>query len=362
MILRNFNHPSTLHYNISPIEGIATDFRGSFGGRETARFAIGRNAICKSMVTEPRLHSSPPAQPLFARLSWLGIFLLLLLAGQGCGSNQADRAFEMGLEAVHTHDYDLAIAEFSETIRLKPDFVDAYSNRGLAYHSKGDYDKAIADYSEAIRLKPDSVNAYIDRGHAYDLKGDYDRVIADFNEVIRLDPNQAMAYIDRGNAYNRKGDHDRAIADYSKAIPLNLDYAYICEENRAYAYSQKGNYNKAIAGYNEAIRLNPKHVLAYNNLAWLLAVCPDANVRNGEQAVKYAKKACDLSKWKIPVYFSTLAAAYAEAEDFDNAVKWENKYLGSDYLKSNPSNDTPDKARQRLDLYEQKKPYHEEKS
>ena len=328
MILRNFNHPSTLHYNISPIEGIATDFRGSFGGRETARFAIGRNAICKSMVTEPRLHSSPPAQPLFARLSWLGIFLLLLLAGQGCGSNQADRAFEMGLEAVHTHDYDLAIAEFSETIRLKPDFVDAYSNRGLAYHSKGDYDKAIADYSEAIRLKPDTVNAYIDRG----------------------------------NAYNRKGDHDRAIADYSKAIPLNLDYAYICEENRAYAYSQKGNYNKAIAGYNEAIRLNPKHVLAYNNLAWLLAVCPDANVRNGEQAVKYAKKACDLSKWKIPVYFSTLAAAYAEAEDFDNAVKWENKYLGSDYLKSNPSNDTPDKARQRLDLYEQKKPYHEEKS
>ena len=328
MILRNFNHPSTLHYNISPIEGIATDFRGSFGGRETARFAIGRNAICKSMVTEPRLHSSPPAQPLFARLSWLGIFLLLLLAGQGCGSNQADRAFEMGLEAVHTHDYDLAIAEFSETIRLKPDFVDAYSNRGLAYHSKGDYDKAIADYSDSIRLYP-----YL-----------------------------AYAYTYRGNAYNRKGDHDRAIADYSKAIPLNLDYAYICEENRAYAYSQKGNYNKAIAGYNEAIRLNPKHVLAYNNLAWLLAVCPDANVRNGEQAVKYAKKACDLSKWKIPVYFSTLAAAYAEAEDFDNAVKWENKYLGSDYLKSNPSNDTPDKARQRLDLYEQKKPYHEEKS
>jgi len=102
---------------------------------------------------------------------------------------------------------------------------------------------------KAIRLKPDSVNAYIDRGHAYDLKGDYDRVIADFNEVIRLDPNQAMAYIDRGNAYNRKGDYDKAIGDYSEAMRLNLDYAYICEEKRALAYSQKGDYEKAIADY-----------------------------------------------------------------------------------------------------------------
>jgi len=68
-----------------------------------------------------------------------------------------------------------------------------------------------------------------------------------------------------------------------------------------------------------------------------------------------------LSKWKLPIILDTLAAAYAEAGDFDNAVKWQNKYLESDYLKSNPSNDTLEKARQRLSLYEQKKPYHEEK-
>jgi hypothetical protein len=97
-------------------------------------------------------------------------------------------------------------------------------------------------------------------------------------------------------------------------------------------------------------------VKAYNSLAWLLAVGPDTNVRNGEKAVEYSKKACELSEWKIPVSFDTLAAAYAETGDFDDAVKWENKYL-----ESNASEVDSEKARQRLRLYEQKKPYYEEK-
>jgi tetratricopeptide (TPR) repeat protein len=307
------------------------------------------------MVPEPRPHSSPPAQPLLARLAWLWILLSLLLAGLGCGNSQSERALQRGLEAYRTHDDDLAIAEFSEAIRLKPDSADAYSERGIAYHRKGDDDRAIADYTEAIRLKPDFVNAYIDRGHAYAHEADYDKVVADFNQVIRLDPNQATAYIDRGNAYTRQGDYDKAIADYTEAIGLNFDYSYVCEENRAYAYSQKGDYTKAILDYEDAIRLNPKSVVAYNNLAWLLAVCPDDKVRTGEKAVEYATKACELSEWKIPVYFRTLAAANAESGNFDEAVKWENKYL-----ESNPSKTDSEKARQRLSLYEQQKPYHEE--
>jgi len=97
-------------------------------------------------------------------------------------------------------------------------------------------------------------------------------------------------------------------------------------------------------------------VEAYINFASLLAACPDAHVRNGEKAVEYATKACELSEWKTPAYLSTLAAAYAEAGHFDDAVKWQNEYLVS-----NSSKDDWEKARQRLSLYEQKKPYHEQK-
>jgi tetratricopeptide (TPR) repeat protein len=263
--------------------------------------------------------------------------------------------YNRGLAYEHKGDWDKAIADYSEAIRLNPGFAEAYCGRGHAYNHKGDYDKAIADDTEAIRLKPDFVYADIDRGLAYIYKGDYDKAIGDFVEAIRLDPYQAAAYFNRGNAYNHTGKYDRAIADYKEAMRLNLDYVYTCEERIAYAYSQKRDYDRAIASYTEAIRLKPDFTEAYKSLAWLLAVCPDVNVRNGEKAVEYARKACELSAWKDPAVFDTLAAAYAEAGDFDEAVKWENKSLAS-----NASNGALERMGRRLSLYEQKKPYHEQ--
>jgi Flp pilus assembly protein TadD len=288
------------------------------------------------MATKPGLHLRPPAQRLFARLSWLGVLLVLLVTGQGCGDSksereqlardQSEKAYERGLEAGRKHDDDAAIAAFSEAIRLQPDNSLAYYNRANTYSDKADYDKAIADYNEAIRFEPDYVAAYNDRGTVYGDKGDWDKAIADENEAIRLNPNFVEAHNARGIFYEHKGGYDKATADFAEAIRLKQDF-----------------------------------VEAYVNLAWLLAVCPDVNARNGEYAVDYALKACEMSDWKDDSILSTLAAACAEAGRFDDAVKWQTKYLESHYLDSNPSNDTPEKARQRLSLYEQKKPYHEEK-
>src|SRR5262245_37976109 len=69
-----------------------------------------------------------------------------------------------------------------------------YNNRGYAYRNKGDYDRAIADHNEAIRLDPKNASAYSYRGLAYDEKGEYDRAIADHNEAIRLDPKDTGVY------------------------------------------------------------------------------------------------------------------------------------------------------------------------
>ena len=75
----------------------------------------------------------------------------------------------------------------------------AFCNRGIAYGHKGEYDKAIADFTEAIRLEPETISRRIEyRGDAYAEKGEHDKAIADFTEVIRLDPKFAEAYCNRG--------------------------------------------------------------------------------------------------------------------------------------------------------------------
>jgi tetratricopeptide (TPR) repeat protein len=160
-------------------------------------------------------------------------------------------------------DNDRAIADYTQAIRLDPNYAAAYNNRGIAYNDKGDNDRAIADFNQAIRLDPNYAIAYSNRGNAYYSKGDYDRAIADFNQAIRLDPNFAAAYSNRGNAYNNKGDNDRAIADFNQAIRLdpNLAIAYY---NRGIAYNNKGDNDRAIADYNQAIRLDPNDAYAYN--------------------------------------------------------------------------------------------------
>ena len=66
----------------------------------------------------------------------------------------------------------------------------AYYNRGNAWYAKNEYDTAIADYDDAIRLNPKDALAYNNRGSAWNAKTEYDKAIVDFNEAIRLDPKE----------------------------------------------------------------------------------------------------------------------------------------------------------------------------
>src|SRR5262249_25818350 len=104
--------------------------------------------------------------------------------------------------------------------RRDPQYPTAYTSRGLAYAAKREYDRAITDYDQAIRLNPTNVQAYHNRGVAYYEKNAYDRAIADFDEAIRLNPKSSSVYTSRGHAYYAKGAYDRAIEDYDQAILL----------------------------------------------------------------------------------------------------------------------------------------------
>jgi lipoprotein NlpI len=123
-------------------------------------------------------------------------------------------------------DYDRAIADFSEAIRLYSSSAILFNNRGNAYKNKGDLDHAIADYGEAIRLSPTSGNGYHYRGNAYEAKGEFEAALVDFNAVIRLHPEYVLGYLERGRVNFYCGLLDNAQRDFEQAISLDPKSAY----------------------------------------------------------------------------------------------------------------------------------------
>ena len=129
----------------------------------------------------------------------------------------AEQWFERGFGAV---DPEEKIRCYTEAVRLKPDYADAYYKRGNARYAKGDLDRALTDHTEAIRLKPDFVSAYYNRGIARRAKGDLDGALTDYTEAVRLKSDYYKAYYNRALLLERKGQPDRAIVDYQRYLDL----------------------------------------------------------------------------------------------------------------------------------------------
>ena len=160
----------------------------------------------------------------------------------------------------HKKEYDIAIADYNEAIRLDPQSALAFNNRGYAWHNKKEYDKAIADYNEAIRLDPQSALAFNNRGYAWHNKKEYDKAIADYNEAIRLDPQSAEAYNSKAwlmatcpEAKYRDGK--RAVESATRACELSDGKEPNYFGTLAAAYAESGDFDKAVESQTKAIEL-----------------------------------------------------------------------------------------------------------
>ena len=95
----------------------------------------------------------------------------------------------------------------------------AFYNRGAAYDAKGDYDRAIQDYDQAIRLNPDDADAFNDRCFARATAGkQLEIALADCNQALRLQPGYEATLDSRGLVYLRLGRLEEAIKDYDAVI------------------------------------------------------------------------------------------------------------------------------------------------
>jgi len=231
----------------------------------------------------------------------------IIQSGEVHGTDLAASYVNRGSRYAGKEDYDRAIADYTEAIRLDPKLDYAFFRRARAYAQKKEHDRAITDYSQAIRLNPKRVPAYVRRGYAYHSKGDYDRAIADYDLAIGINPSYVPAYHNRGFAHFAKGEHDRAIADYTEAIQLNQQYAP-SYRNRGIAYLYSGSSRaKARADLEMATQLMPKdaYVALWRELAERRA--------NAPSTLAQALSQIEMTAWPAPVIRLLLGETTAEA-------------------------------------------------
>ncbi len=153
-----------------------------------------------------------------------------------------DRGIQFGKEG----DFEKAISEFKEVLKLDPKNIHAYNNIGVAYFRTGDLDEAIAYYTKAIDLGLADANMYFFRGQMYGkYKQEDAKAIKDYSKAIELQPKFSRAYLNRALSYSFLKEYDKAIADYNKMIVIRpIDLKMIIDE-RAKLYFEKGDYAKA---------------------------------------------------------------------------------------------------------------------
>ena len=214
---------------------------------------------------------------------------------------------------------DEAIAQYQQALQIKPDDAEIHYNFGMALLQKGNLDEGIAHFQKALQIKPDYAEAHINLGNTLLQRGRVDEAIAQYQQALQIKPDYAEAHNNLGNALLQKGRVDEAIVQYQKALQIKPDFAD-AHYNLGNILLQKGNVNEAIAHLQKALQIKPDSPDVLNNLAWLLTTSPDAHIRDGVQAVKYAERACDLTHHGVTLLVGTLAAAYAEAGRFDDAI------------------------------------------
>ena len=185
-------------------------------------------------------------------------------------TGSAEAFYSQGKDYADGGHFEEAIPCFTQAIRLKPDFADAFKARSLAYMYVHKDRGALLDMSRAIQLRPGDADAVSMRGSFYFQFRDYDRAIRDFTRSIQLDPKEWFTFWARGGAYYDKGDYDAAIRDYDEVISRRCttkvkDFAYYSQRGLAYLY--KGDYEKAIRDFNAVADQQPSWCCYHRGLA-----------------------------------------------------------------------------------------------
>jgi protein O-mannosyl-transferase len=249
---------------------------------------------------------------------------------------------------------DEAITHYRKALEIQPGYTEALNNLGNALLQKGQLDEAIAQFQRVLEIQPGFAKAHYNLGTAFLRKGQLDGAIAHYQRALEIQPDYAEAHFNLGSAHLQKGQLDEALAHFRKAIALRPELPGIYY-NLGLVLLRKGQVDEAIAQFQKAVESQPDFSDARNSLAWVLATSPQASVRNGARAVELAQQAERLSEGRNPMILGTLAAAYAEAGRFPEAIATAQRAAQLATAQSNSA--LLNILRVQMELYQASRPY-----
>lgn len=233
----------------------------------------------------------------------------------------------LGVISAEEGDYQKALAYFEKAASLNPHIAEVHGNLCLAYGKMGQTDLAIQHGLQAIGIQPEWFKPYSYLGSVFWAKGERRKAASYFREALVREPKDAQTYYNLGLLYTREAE------DFPDIRP-----------------------REAISYLEKALLLQSGSPQFLSVLAQTLATHPDPTIRNGERAVLLAEEACRQTHYRVPIFLDTLAAAYAEAGQFQSAIKAAQRAIE---LAASQHRDTfVSQLQERLRLYQSGMPYH----
>ena len=144
-------------------------------------------------------------------------------------ADNADAFNTRGVAYFELKEYNNALLDYEQALKVLPDFYSPYYNRALLKTTQGDIQGALNDYSQAIRLAPDTAKsatseAYLNRGQLFALQEQIQPALTDFDQSVKLNPRNALALYNRGNLRFNQKNLDGAIADFQACIAVDSTF------------------------------------------------------------------------------------------------------------------------------------------
>jgi len=243
----------------------------------------------------------------------------------------------LGSMALSRLDLQTAIEKhFGRALKIDPENPEAHLAMGKAWFMAGNWSRARQYLVQTIELDPASDQAYFHLGLIARKNGNLEKAEQLFFRALEFQPDNPNVHNNLGVTYLEQGAYPSAIQSFQRALdiyPEHLEALY----NLGMARWASGNSRAAVKQYEHVLKIKPRWKVPANSLAWILATDKDPDIRSGKAALKWAKVACEGEGAKNPDYLDTLAAAYAEAGEFDMAVKTARKCLELAHLSGDES-------------------------